>query len=119
MYLSANNDEGTPVNINDIKTQLEQIMPGVELTYELDRLPDGMVELVVRTNLLSYECMPDDTQRLATADDSIEFDAFDLGDKVMALFPAGEFTDDHLCQVYISTGLFATGQPDEFEPESI
>lgn len=112
MYLSASNDERTPVNINNIKAELERIMPGVELTYEFDPMYD---ELVVRTNLLSHEYMPDDTPRLATADDSLEFDAVDLGNKVMALFPAGEFVDDDFCQVYIATGLARTSDPDVLE----
>jgi hypothetical protein len=101
------------MNLSDIKTKLKQIMPGVELTYEVTMWG----ELVVTTNLISHECMPDDTQRLATADDSIEFDAFALGDEIMDMFPDGEFTDDQWSQVYITTGLFSAGDPEVFEPE--
>lgn len=87
------------MTLQELKDALEKLMPGVLLTYELDR----NCELVVRTSLTSHECMPDDTQKLTT-ESGLEFDAFALADAIAELLPGSEFTDDQWCRSYISTG---------------
>jgi len=88
------------MNIHQLLTDLQAIMPGVTLEVQFDH-----DELTVYTNLYAGDCDENDVQFLSTEDESIKFDAFDLNDKVAALIPSSEFADDDYCRCYITTGL--------------
>jgi hypothetical protein len=92
------------MNLIELLAQLTRLMPGVILTLAFDSIDN---EIIVNTSLISHECQPDDTQ-LLTTESGLEFDAFALSDAIFELLPDADFSSDHLCRSYISTGLKLT-----------